>query len=101
MADEGIFPNLGTVSCLQLTFGADIRLSPNQVGAIRDSILAMFPASSVPPWYFREVYGWDDTAYEIAASISVSNRSDPLKPYSAFFRIQTSAEQAIDGPRVR
>jgi hypothetical protein len=101
MAAEGVFPNLGMVSCIQLTFGADIRLTPGQVGALRDSILAMFPLASAPPWYFREVYGWGDIAYEVAASISASSRSDPSKPYSAFFRIQTPGEQAIEGPRVQ
>ena len=101
MSAEGTYPNLDMASCFQLTFGADIRLSALQVGAIRDSILAMFPAASVPPWYFREVYRWDDVDYEIAASISASNRSDPQRPYSAFFRIQKPGEQAIEGPLVR
>lgn len=99
--DDGTFPNLDAVSCTQLTFGADIKLSASQVGAIRDSVLAEFPAASIPPWYFGEVYRWNDTSYEVAASISASNRTDPKKAYSAFFRVQRLGDRAIDGPMVR
>jgi hypothetical protein len=100
MEAEGVFPNLGAVSCTQLTFGADIRLSASQVGAIRDSVLAQFPGASVPPWYFGELYRWDDETYEVAASISASNRQEPLKAYNAFFRIQKPADRPIDGPSI-
>lgn len=101
MEAEGAFPNLGAVSCSQLTFGADIKLSASQVGAIRDSVLARFPSSSIPPWYFGEIYRWDEDTYEVAASISASNKLDPLKAYSAFFRIQKLGDGSIDGPPVK
>src|SRR5262245_36805521 len=100
MAAEGKFPNLGAVSCAQLTFGADIRLSPSQVGAIRDSVLALFPAQSLPPWYFRELYQCGEATYEIAASVGASNRLDPTKPYSIFFRITQQGEQGFEAPSI-
>src|SRR5687767_13080303 len=101
MEAEGIFPDLGAVACTQLTFGADIRLSASQVGAIRDSVLAQFPAASNPPWYFGELYRWNEDTYEVAASISPSTKTDPTKAYSAFFRIQRLGDGRIDGPSIR
>jgi hypothetical protein len=100
MQVDSVFPNLGAVSCTQLTFGGDIRLSPSQVGAIRDAVLAQFPLASVPPWYFGEIYRHGDGSYEIAASISPSQKTDPLRAYNAFFRIQQAGESRIDGPGV-
>jgi hypothetical protein len=100
MASEGKFPNLGAVSCAQLTFGADIRLSPSQVGGIRDSVLALFPAQSLPPWYFRELYQWGEVTYEVAASVGASNRLDPTKPYSVFFRITQPGELGFEAPSI-
>lgn len=87
--------------CTNLAFGADIELSPSQVGTIRDTVLAMYPAAALP-WYFRETYQVDEREYEVAASVSPSTGRELGKPYNVYVRFAGNTRAGdYEGPSVR
>src|SRR5437762_2904881 len=94
-----MYPELAPAFCTQLSFGVDVRLTAAQVGAIRDSALALFPAATAP-WYFRDLYGEEDAPYEIAASVGASGRTQPDKPYNVFVRLTRLNERGFETPSV-
>ncbi len=81
-----MYLDLTPAYCVQVSFGTDLRLAPRQIGAIRDTVLAMYPAASLP-WYFRESYRLDGREYEIGASVAPSTRGTPLTPYNVYLRL--------------
>jgi hypothetical protein len=95
-----MYPELTPAFCTQLSFGVDVRLSPAQIGAIRDSVLALFPTATAP-WYFRDIYEKGDALYQIAASVGASGRTQPDKPYNIFVLLSRINERGFETPAVR
>ena len=93
--------DLAPSHCTQLAVSLDLRIEPERLGRLRNTVEAMYPRATFP-WYFREMYRTDRREYEVVASVGPSSAGDPSAPFNVYVRWGHNTQtQPYETPTVR